>query len=308
MSFELGIGGVSERFRMHANYAFKPTAEQALRSTQPAARRRLNAALAMTIRLLYPCDPFNPKLPDEVYAAEFQAAKALGIACSVFPLELLGQPRLRAFPPAEEGERVIYRGWMLEPTEYEKLHAVIESWGASPLTSLKNYLACHHLPNWYSLVGELTPETVVVPSDSGVEKTAIGLGWDGFFVKDFVKSLTTARGSIAKTPAEAEEIAKEIEKCRGKIEGGICLRRLERFKTGSERRYFVLEGKVFSAAGQVPELVQSVVEKVHSPFYSIDVIENDDGALRLVEVGDGQVSDIKEWSPESFARIFAGHG
>ena len=32
--------------------------------------------------------------------------------------------------------------------------------------------------------------------------------------------------------------------------------------------------------------MQSVVERVHSPFYSIDVVENDDGALRLVEIGD----------------------
>jgi hypothetical protein len=40
---------------MRSNYAFKPTAEQALRSTQPCVPRRLNAALAVSAGLLAPC-------------------------------------------------------------------------------------------------------------------------------------------------------------------------------------------------------------------------------------------------------------
>lgn len=262
----------------------------------------------MTTRLLYPCDPLTPKLPDEVYAAEFQAAKAAGIPCSVFPLESLGQPRLRALPTVEEGERVIYRGWMLESTEYERLHGLIQSWGAIPVTSLRDYLACHHLPNWYPLVAFLTPETVVIPSHLDVEEVAERLGWGAYFVKDFVKSLTTSRGSIANTAAEAAEIAKEIERYRGKIEGGICLRRVERFRVGSEKRYFVLGGKAFSATGLVPELVQCVVDRIISPFYSIDIVENEEGSLRLVEIGDGQVSGIKEWAPETFVKVISDHG
>ena len=40
---------------LKSNYVFKPTAEQALRSNQSAARRRLNAALALLGGLLANC-------------------------------------------------------------------------------------------------------------------------------------------------------------------------------------------------------------------------------------------------------------
>ncbi len=38
-----------------ANYVFKPTADQALRSVQSAARRRLNTALAVRAELAASC-------------------------------------------------------------------------------------------------------------------------------------------------------------------------------------------------------------------------------------------------------------
>jgi len=111
----------------------------------------------------------------------------------------------------------VYRGWMLEADQYAALHSAIEAAGGIPLTSLEGYLSAHHLPNWYHLVGAHTAETVVVPAKDQIERVAESLGWDGYFVKDFVKSLTTSRGSIARSPQEAREIADQIEKYRGKI-------------------------------------------------------------------------------------------
>ncbi|WP_348271744.1 ATP-grasp domain-containing protein [Proteus genomosp. 6] len=39
-------------------------------------------------------------------------------------------------------------------------------------------------------------------------------------------------------------------------------------------------------------------------YNSIDVVKNAVGELRLVEIGDGQVSDIKEWSAEKLVKAF----
>jgi len=88
----------------------------------------------------------------------------------------------------------------------------------------------------------------------------------------------------------------------------VCLRRLENFKTGTERRYFVFNGIAFGAFGVVPSMVSTIAAALRVPFFSIDVAENEAGQLRLVEIGDGQVSDIKEWAPEVFVKMFAGHG
>ena len=84
------------------------------------------------------------------------------------------------------------------------------------------------------------------------------------------------------------------------------MRRIERFVAESERRYFVLDGKPFSAAGDpVPEVVEQVASRIPSPFFSVDVARREDGVLRVVEVGDGQVSDLVGWPAEAFAAMWA---
>ncbi|WP_238582614.1 ATP-grasp domain-containing protein [Trabulsiella odontotermitis] len=130
------------------------------------------------------------------------------------------------------------------------------------------------------------------------------LQWPAYFVKDYVKSLTTSRGSVAKNADEIREVLKLIAHYRGTIEGGVSVRRFESFVLDTERRYFVLNGKVFSADDVVPEQVEAIARCVNTPFYSIDVVKNTDGELRLVEIGDGQVSDVKEWDIEKFVAMF----
>ena len=39
--------------------------------------------------------------------------------------------------------------WMAMSEEYEALVSAIEACGAVPFTSRTEYLAAHHLPNWY---------------------------------------------------------------------------------------------------------------------------------------------------------------
>jgi hypothetical protein len=58
--------------------------------------------------------------------------------------------------------------------------------------------------------------------------------------KDYVKSLKTSIGSLVEDPEQIEAVVSEMEKYRGFIEGGLCVRRAEDFIVGSERRYFVL--------------------------------------------------------------------
>ena len=40
---------------------------------------------------------------------------------------------------------------------------------------------------------------------------------------------------------------------------------------------------------------------------SFYVVQRTEGRLRIVEVGDGQVSDLVGWTPERFARMLAEH-
>jgi hypothetical protein len=250
-----------------------------------------------------PGAPLRSTLVDEMFSDQLAAFRDAGYTSSLCPDSVIqGSKPLRNIPP---GATVVYRGWMLNATEYERLSQAIRQASAALLTSATAYLAAHHLPNWYPLISEWTPETRVLAPNANFESELRSLGWEAFFVKDYVKSLKTSRGSIVRDPTEITSVVAEMEQFRGEIEGGLCVRRVEPFIAESERRYFVLDGKPFSPDGQpVPDLVQKVASRVPSPFFSVDVIRRTDGVLRVVEVGDGQVSDLVGWSTAAFVAMW----
>jgi hypothetical protein len=75
------------------------------------------------------------------------------------------------------------------------------------------------------------------------------LGWEKFFIKDFVKSLKTSVGSIIAKPEDINVVLAEMQKFRSTIEGGVCARR------------------------------------INSPFFSVDVADRVDGYLELWRSG-----------------------
>lgn len=199
---------------------------------------------------------------------------------------------------------------MVKGEEYSALVSAIETCGAKAFTSPQEYLASHHLPNWYPLLADLTPETRVFPADADIVAELRALGWGAYFLKDYVKSLKTARGSIVRDPAEAPAVIAELREYRGEIEGGICVRRVEEFIPESEQRYFVLHGEAYAAieGAPIPDIVRKCAERVRTKFFSVDVARGRDGALRVVEVGDGQVSDLVGWSAVVFAGMWVRGG
>jgi hypothetical protein len=243
-----------------------------------------------------------------MFADQWSALTQSGFTASLCTDAVLaGTTPLRNVPP---GCNVVYRGWMVKGEEYAALTRAIEQCGARAFTSPQEYLASHHLPNWYPLVADLTPETRVLPADADIVAELRALGWGAYFLKDFVKSLKTARGSIVRDPAGAPAVIAEMREYRGEIEGGICVRRVEDFMAESERRYFVLCGVGYAASEgvAVSEVVQKCAERLPSKFFSVDVARRADGELRVVEVGDGQVSDLVGWSPEAFAAMWVRSG
>ncbi len=258
------------------------------------------------MRLLYPCDPFNKKDPDETYAEEFLAAQATGMACSLYSAEDFESGDFKPRPLFSTEEEVLYRGWMLNPSGYEQLLEAIECKGARAVTSVAQYRLCLYLPEWYSLCKEFTPETIFVEKGADYVAAVANLRWPAFFVKDYVKSLTTNRGSVANSVGEISEVVSQIEKFRGQVEGGVCIRKYEQLAPDTEERYFVFRGKPYGRSGVVPEIVQAIAPRICSPFFSVDVVLSTDGTARLIELGDGQVSDRKQWSAERFLEIFRG--
>lgn len=255
------------------------------------------------MRILYPFNPLNSREADEPYLEEYNTLKSAGIDCSLFDVDALKNNEFNPKPTLETGESVLYRGWMLNPENYKKLAALIEKKGATPVTDYYHYLKCHHITGWYALCRQFTPESVFFANDDELEKNLLSLSWDSYFIKDFVKSNTTERGSIARSPAEAIEIVKLIEQYRGEIEGGIAVRRVEDYVDNTESRHFIMRGKLYSPTTETPEILEAVMRLISAPFFSVDVIKRGDGEFRIVEIGDGQVSDRKSWGIKSFSEM-----
>ena len=114
-------------------------------------------------------------------------------------------------------------------------------------------------------------------------------------------------GSRITKPEQVTALVAEMRKFRGTIEGGFCVRRVEDFLPETERRFFVLDGNAYGITDDVSPIVQDCAKRLRNRFFSVDVVKRADGQLRVVEIGDGQVSDLVGWTPERFASILAKH-
>jgi hypothetical protein len=252
--------------------------------------------------VVFPADYFQARQPDEAFSDQAAAFAAHGWGVSTFTFD--GD---RVFRPAlVPGETVLYRGWMLDEAGYRAFVDAVGGSGARVLTPPEAYLAAHHLPRWAPLLADVTPETVCFTDLDALPGALAALGWDGFFVKDFVKSLKTGAGSRITRPDQIGELLARMAHFRGQIEGGVCVRRVEALDPASEVRFFVRAGRAFGAEGAaVPDLVRDVAGRIASPFFSVDIARRADGVQRVVEVGDGQVSDLVGWTPAQFMAVWA---
>jgi len=266
----------------------------------------------MAIGFAFPTDPLNPSKIDPVF--DEQAAE----------LRLAGFAVLRYSPDRpnylkssmQAGDYIIYRGWMMDVEEYtrfvEAVGKAVSSRGSapSPLHALDQYLLTHHIPRWHELLADLTIETVFLPADADLPAELAKLDWPGYFLKDHVKSLKTSLGSTFTRPEDAVAVAEEMKKYRGAIEGGFSVRKYTQLDTATETRYFVLDKQPYAANQQdkIPDIVYEAAKRlVGSRFFSVDVAKDKNGRELIVEVGDGQVSDlVGAWTPRRFAEMWSG--
>ena len=167
----------------------------------------------MKPHFLFPASPLNSRMIDEAFQDQAIVLKSAGFGTSVFDID--NNKIIGAQP--EPGAVFVYRGWMMTPEEYSFFYGWLLGRQTGNQTGLitnpEQYLAAHYLPNWYPLVEALTPETLIFPGrDMVAWKTTVAEGWDKIHVKDYVKSLSTGRGSIARSGAG--QVPPPVRGCR----------------------------------------------------------------------------------------------
>lgn len=251
------------------------------------------------IAFILPSSPLSIKEPDYGYEEEYQLLKQAGFKVYLINIEEFDGSKIF---PNYENEQLLYRGWMLNEKKYTNLY---EKLNTNLIVSPKDYLYSHHIINWYEEVKEDTFETHFTSIEES-KKTFLNLGWGKAFVKDYVKSIKTGKGSIIDSVEDIDRIESDMLKYKGFIEGGIVLRKVEEFDKSSETRFFILNGKV-NSPNEVPEGMLKLAEKISQQhnafFYTVDIIKQND-QYKVIEIGDAQVSDMVGWNITDFIKIF----
>ena len=209
------------------------------------------------------------------------------------------------------GERdAVYRGWMLTSQQYAAFAAALTQRDVTLRTTPGAYQRAHELPGWYPALAPVTPASVWTTGDdrAGFARACQQLGPGPAVVRDYTKSMKHYWHEAAFIPdlgdaPAAWQVASRFRQLRDDdFTGGFVLRRFAHF-TSAEVRTWWINGTCALATGHPdtpedhppgtfsPGPAAALIEGLELPFVTADFALRDDGAWRLVEVGDGQVSD-----------------
>ncbi|MFW5416418.1 ATP-grasp domain-containing protein [Nocardiopsis sp. CNT-189] len=275
--------------------------------------------MADPIPFLFPGDPLRPRRVDGFFADEHAAALHAGAEAFLIDHDALVRGDLREAVrglPRGLGP-VRYRGWMVPAARYAEFARALAERGCRPVVSAEDYRRAHELPGWYALFEEVTPRSVWCEADPGcapdpgelaelVRPLRPGPG----IVKDYVKSRKHEWDQacfvpdLSDTGALHRAVAELVRLQQEDLAGGVVVREFERFDGAGEARVWWIGGEPAlvgphpdtPGAAPAPDLdpVRPAVAALGHPFVTTDLARRADGAWRVVEVGDGQVSGRPE--------------
>ncbi|MCX5379983.1 ATP-grasp domain-containing protein [Streptomyces sp. NBC_00091] len=269
--------------------------------------------------VLYCSDPLNERRADAHFAAEARQLRAAGGSVALIDHDaLLAGDAERAVARVPAGAGALwYRGWMIPAERYADLDAALRGRGARTAVSPEDYRLAHELPGWYETFAALTPASRWLPvaarerpDADRLAALAAALPAGPGIVKDYVKSRkhewheACHLPDLADRPAVHRVVSRFVELQDEFLAGGIVLRAFECF-TGPEARVWWrdAEPRLITPHPDAPDgavtlpdsalaPVRAAVEALGCRFVTTDLALREDGVWRVVEVGDGQVSDL----------------
>jgi len=137
--------------------------------------------------------PSVPGGPNEHFATEAEAARALGIVVRTIDHDALtaGDVRVAVRLVDEPSDDAVYREWMVRSEHYDLLGHALVARDVRLRASPADYRRAHELPGWYDAFSGLTPESRWLASAGvdGIDVLLRGFPAGAAVLKDYVKSM-----------------------------------------------------------------------------------------------------------------------
>lgn len=260
------------------------------------------------VLIIFPSDPLRPRKPDEHFAAEWAAARELGCDTALVDHDALQRQDADAVRRISRPATAIYRGWMLRSEQYAHFAAALAEKDVVMRTTAGQYRQAHELPGWYDALRTHTPESTWTDGAdrADFQRCLAKLGDGPAVLRDYTKSMKHYWHEAAYLPDVSDvdsawRVAGRFLELRDEdFTGGFVVRRFEKF-TSTEARTWWIDGQC-ALVGPHPDTTDfpgdvdtsaltSVIPALDLPFVTVDLARRDDGQWRVVELGDGQVSD-----------------
>lgn len=267
----------------------------------------------------------NPKSVDDAFIEEYECVINNGFSILLFNYEDKSSDRIKT--NNEKTEEIIYRGWMLTPTEYNKLYYELLSKKYKLINNPTEYQNCHYLPDSLKFIENYTPKTIFQKIENNnsictlLDNSKIFNG-KAVIVKDYVKSEKHYwdAACYVENSNDLEKIKRTIEnlmELRGNyLNEGIVIREyieLNKLKNHSksnmplseEYRMFFYKNELlcilnyweegdYSIENPQTKEFENIAKNIESNFFTMDIAKDKNGNYIIIELGDGQVAGIPE--------------
>jgi hypothetical protein len=283
---------------------------------------------------LFNCDEHSQKLPDELYCKEYEHLYKKGVRTYLFDIASILEKNEVFLERSTIRVYLIYRGRMISAQQYQKLYDLLLEKNFQLIITPKQYRESHYLDRWYPKLRDLTVRSYFsdgIPTDKEIKELLLKFGTKSVIVKDYVKALNyewyeSCFIEDASNEHEAlKVISNFIEQQGDNFSDGLVLREYidlkkdsKHFKNGNstseEIRIFCFGKEPFcfisywsgGAALRDKNFIKIIDQcaSLNSPFYTLDLAKKKDGNWVLIDVGDGQVSNLRGYNIEKFYDCF----
>ena len=279
------------------------------------------------------CDnPLNRNVVDDDYSEEFTVANELGHNVFLYNYEALTVKRnpylaTKRIPPSQLPCQLIYRGWILKPTEYASLYETLALKNYLLVNTPEEYQNCHYLPDSLKFIEAYTPKTIWLNCENGkIDFDEINSRLSVFdrspiIVKDFVKSQKHYWNTACFIPDAGDKdkvrlVVETFLDWQGDdLNEGLVFREYVELadltthsKSGmplkQEYRLFFYKQQLVCSCDyweegdyqhdDIPptEIFTDIANGVQSQFFTMDVAKTAIGGWIIIELGDAQVAGL----------------